>query len=361
MRPVPRRLRLAFGFSVAGAALVVALGASDARTSAAPHRFGSTATTSGVYVVSAGGRSERRLARTESVGFSWSPDGAFVAISSGEEDLIAVPVIGGPAQRLTRTKAYAELDPAWSPDGETIAFQANDKRQDAERWRIWTIRAEGTGRTRLSPLSDQQEESPSWSPDSRSLVFVREQHPVGQYNAYRMSAKGTVRRRLTKGIWDDVGPSSSPDGRLIAFTRSDTTLRFAPETIDNTWVMTADGAKERRLSPTNVLGSPAWSPDSKRLAFASSPWTVNDTKPITIWLVKVGGGGKRPLTQGTDPAWSPDGQRIAFVRRGGKQWDLYVINVDGTGLRRLTRSAIDEGLPAWSPDGSLIAFARSRY
>ena len=66
----------------------------------------------------------------------------------------------------------------------------------------------------------------------------------------------------------------------------------------------------------------------------------------------------------TNPSWSPDGRRIAFVRlvkgvpRFAEAHELYVMNGDGTGVRRLTRNSVFDGYPSWSPDGKWIAFSR---
>ena len=65
-------------------------------------------------------------------------------------------------------------------------------------------------------------------------------------------------------------------------------------------------------------------------------------------------GADRDVWQGL--AWSPDGQKFAFV--GGRDADVYVINADGSGERRLTRKAGNHFFPAWSPDGQKIAFGR---
>ena len=120
----------------------------------------------GIYVISAEGRNERRIARTDDVGFSWSPDSTRVAVSidalrgGGDDiyDLYSVPVTGGPIRRLTRTKVYSERSPAWSPDGEKIAFEALDERTESDWWQIWVMNADGTRRQRLSPLTTFAEE-----------------------------------------------------------------------------------------------------------------------------------------------------------------------------------------------------------
>jgi hypothetical protein len=62
----------------------------------------------------------------------------------------------------------------------------------------------------------------------------------------------------------------------------------------------------------------------------------------------------------TAPALSPDGQQVAFMERRGDDWDIYLINADGSDLRRLTTDPALNGLPAWSPDGQAIAFVSDR-
>jgi Tol biopolymer transport system component len=62
----------------------------------------------------------------------------------------------------------------------------------------------------------------------------------------------------------------------------------------------------------------------------------------------------------TAPAVSPDGKEIAFMSRRDGNWNIYIMNSDGTGLRPLTDDAAEDGLPTWSPDGKVIAFVSNR-
>ena len=81
----------------------------------------------------------------------------------------------------------------------------------------------------------------------------------------------------------------------------------------------------------------------------------------SIWVVNADGGEERQLAAGADsfsPAWSPDGQKIAFQSRHGRQFDIHVMNADGTGKRNLTRHRANDGLQSWSPDGRRIVFLR---
>jgi TolB protein len=96
-----------------------------------------------------------------------------------------------------------------------------------------------------------------------------------------------------------------------------------------------------------------------------------------LFVMNADGTGLQRLTRhaalgpgySTDPVWSPDGRKLVFVKRverGGApcrpvscDYEIYVMNADGTGLRRLTRNAVTEGSPVWLPDGRRIGFVRS--
>ena len=124
--------------------------------------------------------------------------------------------------------------------------------------------------------------------------------------------------------------------------------------------------------------SPAWSPDGTQIAFSSRyespvPATIDCdiatlrqevTEYSHIYVMNAAGGGLTSLTKGAPPvfdnypAWSPDGSQIAFSGGPAGQ-QLYVINVDGNELKRLTDAPAS--MPAWSPDGSQIAFVLSAF
>jgi TolB protein len=120
-------------------------------------------------------------------------------------------------------------------------------------------------------------------------------------------------------------------------------------------VMNADGSGRENLTDgPDEDGQPAWSPDGRQLAF------VRGGQPSVIYVIRADGGGLRRVALGEAPAWSPDGQRLVFSRPVGLGSDLFTVNVQGRGLRRLTRTtASAESEPEWSPDGRLIAYTRA--
>ena len=151
----------------------------------------------------------------------------------------------------------------------------------------------------------------------------------------------------------DGAPAWSPDSKRIAFY-SEVAGRPA-----DLYVMDATGLNVRQLTDTPAAeGYPAWSPDGQEIAFESHTPEGN----FDVYVMKADGTDVRRLTQepkrDVGPAWSSDGQRIAFMSdRGGQEFNLFWMNPDGTGVEQLTSGETD-WFPQFSPDGRTLAFHR---
>ncbi len=179
-----------------------------------------------------------------------------------------------------------------------------------------------------------------------------------------MNVDGSRRRAVTPmGFYE--GPVWSPDGAQLAF------VRYRRDNAD-VYVANADGSGKRRLAHAisyvpNPFGAgkgghatPAWSPDGRKIAFMS-----NRDGSEEIYLVNLDGSGlvNPTRSRGRDnrPMWSPNGRLIAFRSDRDGNGEVYVMNADGSGVRRLTRNPASDGGPVWSPDGRKLLFVRFRH
>ena len=131
------------------------------------------------------------------------------------------------------------------------------------------------------------------------------------------------------------------------------------------WITDYDGANPRRITLGNELNaSPAWSPDGRALAYTSWRKVVSGGAPDVFISRIFQGVLEYPTKGGIDTnmqaTFSPDGTRITFVSNRDGNLEVYVANVDGSGLRRLTNHPAAEAAPTWSPTGDQIAFTSDR-
>lgn len=152
-------------------------------------------------------------------------------------------------------------------------------------------------------------------------------------------------------IQDNRHASWSPDGKRISYTVDD----YDQAEI---WIMDRDGENQRLLfGEAATDSSHSWAPDGSAIAFVSAEnrIAVHDLAAHSSRLLT---GGE--MRSEKDPAWSPDGSQIAFCGQQGGNYDIYVINLDGSGLTRITSNADVDRYPTWSPDGGSIAFSSTR-
>jgi TolB protein len=182
---------------------------------------------------------------------AWSPDGQSIAFVSSRRDHWGVYVMGSDGNHLQGVyeSGYQRFyDPFWSPDGQKIAFT-----REGDFFEPDGIYIEDLRQHQLTKLTPFNAASPVWSPDGKQLAFITSSLD-GNYEIYAINADGTNLRRLTNNPYFDGMPSWSPDSRLIAFASASDRLQ---STFD-IYLMNADGTNIRQLTHSGNATAPSW-------------------------------------------------------------------------------------------------------
>lgn len=232
-----------------------------------------------------------------------------------------------------------------------VAFISGRGIREAFTTDIYLINVDGPGLTKLTDGSGHVG-SFSWSPDGERIAFASNRDG-DDMEIYLMNADGSGLTQLTSNSVADFNPAWSPNGSRIAFNSFNSLLEYS-----EILVMNPDGSQTQTVTQGRT---PAWLPDGTRILYA--------VQNEGIYMIDADGSNMRQLTDSSEhgfdwyPAVSPDGATILFGSNRNSPGiaasdSMYAMNVDGTGIGRLSSAAWGPPPYSWSPDGTLIAFTK---
>jgi TolB protein len=286
----------------------------------------------------------------------------------------------------------------FSWDGKKLIFQSSRGGYTCDK--IWTMNANGLDLRMVSPANGANTCS-FFLPDGR-IIFSSTSHlpgdcpprpeapksaryvwPLYPYDIFIANADGSGLVKLTDNPKYDAEPVVSSDGKQIVFGSQ-------REGNFDVYIMNVDGTNVRRLTDRmGYNGGPWFSPDNSKIVWrAWYPETDAEKAqwrdcmdrnyilavPLDLWVMNADGSNKKMILKNGAtnfaPSWHPDGKRIIFssnmddwredIKQYGHNFELYLINIDGTGLERITFNKVFDSFPMFSPDGKKLVFSSNR-
>jgi len=287
----------------------------------------------------------------------------------------------------------------FSWDSRKLIFQSSRNGYACDK--IWTMNVDGSDKRMVSP--DHGANTCSFFfPGEQRITFASTNHlagacppkpytpkgaryvwPLYPYDIFTANADGTDLKKITDNPNYDAEPVVSSDGSRIVFGSQ-------REGNFDVYTMNADGSDLKRLTDRmGYNGGPWFSPDNKKIVWRAwypeteaekAQWRDCMEKnyiiavPLDLWVMDADGSNKKMILHNGAtnfaPSWHPDGKRIIFssnkddwhedIKQYGHNFELYLVNIDGTGLERITYNNTFDSFPMFSPDGKKLSFASNR-
>jgi Tol biopolymer transport system component len=256
----------------------------------------------------------------------------FVSLRDGGREIYIMDADGANQRRLTNDSALRDnynTDPTLSPDGTKIAYGHRDASgNDGLR----TMNVDGTDqRLLINPPNEAY--TPRWSPDGRKLVYYN-----FNSNIFTINADGTGVTQIP-----GTGAGSEPD-----FSANGTKIVYRNNADLDIYTINTDGSGKTRL--TNTPGvkefQPRWSPDGTKILY----YTETVGAPPQILVMNADGTRSSTVISGNqiyNPSWSPDGKKVVYAQLYGSPSEIFRVNLDGTGVSKLTNNTTEDSNPSW--------------
>ncbi len=293
---------------------------------------------------------------------------AYVAGEFWGDEIYIANADGSNPRNLTNTPWIDEIEPAWSPDDQTIAYTRSNWSGDRNQ-EIYLVNADGSNPRNLTNNSTKYDYSPAWSPDGQYIAFLSKELSGGSIGIYILDVNNPTAAPRFLVNCSCYRINWSPDGSKIAFAA----YVESSFTTDLFVINAADGSGLTNLTNTDTIREdyPTWSPDGQLLAFTSDR---NRSYHYNVYIMNAdGSNANSPTRLMTDPdhdhywpSWAPGGQYIVFYSYGYNVYtdssdashladEILIARIDGSQAMLLTHaystSFID---PAWSHSGALF-------
>ncbi len=301
---------------------------------------------------------------------AFSPDGNQIAFAwrnekDGNADIYVKLIDAETPLRLT-TDPAADTYPAWSPDGRQIAFL----RQSADKSAVYLVPAIGGAERKLAEVGADFTsfgiglrglglvQNLSWAPTGETLAVVEKSSPSAPYRILLLACETGEPRRLIAppaGAMGDGSPVFSPDGKTLAF------VRWSAELIADIYLLPLQGGEPKRLTFNNThVNGLTWAADGRSLLYSSHDAEYRSR----LWKISADGGAPEQVARSLDmidPNLSAQGNRLAFTQviNDSNIWRIDLAGSKGEGAPFISSTRADLN-PQYSPDGKKIVFGSHR-